>query len=70
MILMRLLELVFNYSDPYAASVVVSCVRLLLIVTVLHLNNDGKADGGQLRFDPLLKIRSVTNTLNYTISGC
>jgi hypothetical protein len=64
-ILMRLLELVHDYSDLYAASVV-SCDRLRLRVIMLHLNNDTKADGGQVGHDRqvghdlLFKVRSAT----------
>ena len=49
---------------PYAASVGMSWDRFLVLLTLFHLNNsDTKAARGQQGYDPLFKIRPVTETL-------
>ena len=49
---------------PYAASVGMSRDRFVALLTMFHLNNnDPKAARGQPGYDPLFKIRPITDTL-------
>jgi hypothetical protein len=48
---------------PHAASVGMSRDKFLALLTMLHLNNnDAKAAKGQQGYDPLFKIRPITDT--------